>query len=61
MIEINRIVNAYEDNNSYVGVKVQLGVIARCHTNLHTYSHTHAHHHDLDACSILIMCESKLT
>ena len=61
MIEINRIVNAYEDNNSNVGVKVQLGVIARCHTNLHTYSHTQAHDHDLDACSILIMCESKLT
>ena len=61
MIEINRIVNAYEDNNPYVGVKVQLGVIARRHRNTNTYSHTHAHELDTDACSILIMCESKLT
>ena len=48
-------------SNVCLRVKVQLGVIALCHTNIHTYSHLHAHELDLNACSILIMCESKLT
>ena len=45
----------------YLRVKVQLGVIARHQRNTNTYSHAQAYKLDRDACSSLIMCESKLT